>query len=78
MNNRYTLQQTNAENGEVKEMEFKTLKEISEKLSIEIHLIRKINKMSQKLIDSKRPHHLHREMYDTIKIFNIKKVILSI
>jgi hypothetical protein len=39
------------DNGEV-EKEYKTLKEISDELNVEIHIIRKINKLTEGRIDS--------------------------
>ena len=71
MNNKFRLiKQT--ENGEV-EKEYKTLKEISDKLNVEIHIIRKINKLTEGRVDSIKPHNSHKELYDKLKIYNIKK-----
>ena len=73
MNNKFRLiKQT--ENGEV-EKEYKTLKEISDELNVEIHIIRKINKLTEGRIDSIKPHNSHKELYDKLKIYNIKKNI---
>ena len=71
MNNKYLLVKT-TETG-VEEKQYKTLKDIAEDLKVEIHMIRKINKLSENTITSKRPHHCHRELLDRIKIYNIKK-----
>ena len=71
MNNKVRLiKQT--ENGEV-EKEYKTLKEISDELNVEIHIIRKINKLTEGRVDSIKPHNSHKELYDKLKIYNIKK-----
>lgn len=55
------------------EKEYKTLKEIAEDLNVEIHMVRKINKLSENRIKSERPHKCHQELFDKIKIYNIKK-----
>ena len=53
MNNKFRLiKQT--ENGEEVEKEYKTLKEISDELNVEIHIIRKINKLTEGRVDSKK------------------------
>ena len=71
MNNKFRLiKQT--DNGEV-EKEYKTLKEISDDLNVEIHIIRKINKLTEGRIDSIKPHNSHKELYEKLKIYNIKK-----
>ncbi len=71
MNNKFRLiKQT--DNGAV-EIEYKTLKEISDDLNVEIHIIRKINKLTEGRIDSIKPHNSHKELYEKIKIYNIKK-----
>ena len=69
MNNKFRLiKQT--ENGEV-EKEYKTLKEISDELNVEIHIIRKINKLTEGRVDSIKPHNSHKELYDKLKTYNI-------
>ena len=71
MNNKFRLiKQT--ENGAV-EKEYKTLKEISDELNVKIHIIRKINKLTEGRVDSIKPHNSHKELYDKLKIYNIKK-----
>ncbi len=60
------------DNGEV-EKEYKTLKEISDDLNVEIHIIRKINKLTEGRIDRIKPHNSHKELYEKLKIYNIKK-----
>ena len=71
MNFRYNLvRQTD---GGEEEKQFKTLKEISEELNVELHLIRKINNLTENYIKSERPHKCHRELFDKVKIYNIKK-----
>ena len=45
MNNKFRLIKK-TDNGEV-EKEYKTLKEISDDLNVEIHIIRKINKLTE-------------------------------
>lgn len=71
MNFKYKLEKQ-TDNGVV-EKEYKTLKEISNDLNVEIHMIRKINKLSENQIKSERPHKCHKELLDKIKIYNIKK-----
>ena len=62
MNNKFRLiKQT--ENGEV-EKEYKTLKEISDELNVEIHIIRKINKLTEGRVNSIKPHNSHKELYE--------------
>ena len=71
MNNKFRLiKQT--DNGEV-EKEYKTLKEISDEINVEIHIIRKINKLTEGRVDSIKPHNSHEELYEKLKIYNIKK-----
>ena len=71
MNNKFRLiKQT--DNGEV-EKEYKTLKDISIDTGVEIHIIRKINKLTEGRIDSIKPHNSHKELYEKLKIYNIKK-----
>ena len=71
MNNKFRLiKQT--ENGEI-EKQYKTLKEIADELNVEIHIIRKINKLTEGRVDSIKPHNSHKELYDKLKIYNIKK-----
>ena len=75
MNNKFRLiKQT--DNGEV-EKEYKTLKEISIDTGVEIHIIRKINKLTEGRIDSIKPHNSHKELYEKLKIYNIKKCGLN-
>ncbi len=71
MNNKFRLIKK-TDNGEV-EKEYKTLKEISDDLNVEIHIIRKINKLTEGRIDSIKPHNSHKELYEKLKIHNIKK-----
>ena len=71
MNYKYKLEKI-SENGVV-EKEYKTLKEIATDLNVEIHMIRKINKLTENQITSERPHKCHKELFDKIKIYNIKK-----
>jgi len=62
MKNKFRLiKQT--DNGEV-EKEYKTLKEISDELNVEIHIIRKINKLTEGRVDSIKPHNSHEELYE--------------
>ena len=71
MNNKFRLIKK-TDNGEV-EKEYKTLKEISDDLNVEIHIKRKINKLTEGRIDSIKPHNSHKELYEKLKIYNIKK-----
>ncbi len=74
MNNKFRLIKK-TDNGEV-EKEYKTLKEISDDLNVEIHIIRKINKLTERRIDSIKPHNSHKELYEKLKKYNIKKHII--
>ena len=71
MNNKFRLIKK-TDTGEV-EKEYKTLKEISDDLNVEIHIIRKINRLTECRIDSIKPHNSHKELYEKLKIYNIKK-----
>lgn len=71
MNNKFRLIKQ-IENGEV-QTDYKTLKEISDDLNVEIHIIRKINKLTEGRVNSIKPHNSHKELYDKLKIYNIKK-----
>ena len=46
---------------------------ISDDLNVEIHIIRKINKLTEGRVDSIKPHNSHKELYEKLKIYNIKK-----
>jgi len=71
MNNKFRLiKQT--DNGAV-EIEYKTLKDISIDTCVEIHIIRKINKLTEGRIDSIKPHNSHKELYEKLKIYYLKK-----
>ena len=71
MHNKFRLiKQT--DNGAV-EIEYKTLKDISIDTGDEIHIIRKINKLTEGRIDSIKPRNSHKELYEKLKIYNIKK-----
>ena len=66
MNYKYRLESINQKEQTVTK-EYKTLKDISKELNIELHLIRKINQITIK------PHIRHHEIYNKIKIYNIVK-----
>jgi secreted PhoX family phosphatase len=74
MNSRYKMIQTN-ETGEEFTKEYKTLKDIADDLEMEIHLICKINQLTEGRRESVRAHHTNRDMINNIKIHNIKKII---
>ena len=76
MTNKYRL--VKIQNNEEITKEYRTLKEIAIALGVEIHLIRKINHLSESRIDSIRPHHIHKELYDDTKIYNICRKIKNI
>lgn len=76
MNNKYLLIQTT--NGEEKKQEYKTLIEIANDLNVDLHIIRKVNNITEGRADHVRPHHTHKTIYETIKIYNIKKQIKTI
>jgi len=71
MNYKYLLVKT--VEGQIVEKEYKTLKEIANDLNVELHIIRKINNLSENAITNERPHRCHKELYEKIKIYNIKK-----
>lgn len=71
MNNKYILT-IQSDNGEIKR-EYKTLTDISNDLNVEIHIIRKINKLTENMVANIKPHTTHKELYEKIKIYNIKK-----
>ena len=56
-----------------REKEFKTLKEISKDLNVEIHLIRKVNKLTENRANNIKPHNIYKDLYERVKIYNIKK-----
>lgn len=76
MNYKYKLVQRKGDIEIAKE--YKTLKEISDALDVEIHIVRKINQLTEMRITNLRPHHIHKDIYDNIKIYNIKKALKSI
>lgn len=59
--------------GGIVETEYKTLKQISEDLGVELHIIRKINQMTEGRVTSHKPHHTHRDLYNKLQISTIKK-----
>jgi hypothetical protein len=76
MNNKYLLIQTT--NGDEKKKEYKTLIEIANDLNVDLHIIRKINHITEGRAEHVRPHHNHKNIYETIKIHDIKKQIKAI
>jgi hypothetical protein len=72
MNYKYRLESINQKDQTVIK-QYKTLKEIAEELNIELHLIRKINQLTEKRCKSVKPHIRHHEIYEKIKIYNIIK-----
>ena len=54
------------------------LKDVAKDLEIEIHLVRKNNKITEGRTESKRPHHIYRDFFDNTKIYNIKKEVKKI
>jgi len=76
MVNKYKLVQTVGD--VVTTKEYKTLKEISEALDVEIHLVRKNNKITEGRFDNKRAHFTNRDFFTNYKIHNIKKQIEKI
>jgi hypothetical protein len=73
---KYRVVQTIGEETVTKD--YKTLKDVAKDLDIEIHLVRKNNKMTEGRIESKRPHHIYRDFFDNTKIHNIKKEVKKI
>lgn len=76
MNYKYKLVQRRGDIEITKE--YKTLKEISDALDVEIHLIRKINQLTENRVVNLKPHHIHKDIYENIKIYNIKKALKTI
>ena len=72
MNYKYRLESINQKDQTVIK-QYKTLKDISNELNIELHLIRKINQLTEKRCESIKPHIRHHEIYNKIKIYNIVK-----
>jgi hypothetical protein len=72
MNLRYKLEMTNDKNQTIIK-DYKSLKEISKELNVEVHLIRKINQLTEERCENIKPHHIHKELYDKIKIYTLKK-----
>lgn len=73
MSNKYRVVQKNGDNTITKD--YKTLKDVAQDLDIEIHLVRKNNKITEGRVESKRPHHIYRDFFDNTKIYNIKKEV---
>ena len=73
---KYRVVQTDGDNSLVKE--YKTLKEVAKDLDIDLHLVRKNNKITEGRIESKRPHHIYRDFFNNTKIYNIKKEVKKI
>ena len=73
---KYRVVQTDGDNSLVKE--YKTLKEVAQDLDIDLHLVRKNNKITEGRIESKRPHHIYRDFFNKTKIQNIKKEVKKI
>ena len=72
MNLKYKLEMKNDKNQTIIK-DYKTLKEISKELNVEIHLIRKINQLTEERCESIKPHHVHKELFDKLKIYTLKK-----
>ena len=76
MTNKYRL--VKIQNDETIIKEYRTLKDISVALGIEIHIIRKINHITELRIDNIKPHYIHKEIYESMKIYNIVREIKNI
>lgn len=76
MTNKYRL--VKIQNNEEITKEYRTLKEISDGLGIEIHIIRKINHITEGRISHIKPHYIYKDIYETTKIYNITKEIKNI
>ncbi len=53
--------------------EYTTLKEIAKDLNIEVYIASRINKITENKIKNDRPHPAHKELYEQVKIYNIKQ-----
>jgi hypothetical protein len=73
MNNKYKLVILSNDGNIEREKDFKTLKEISDDLNVEIHLIRKVNKLTENRAINIKPHNTYKDLYDRVRIYNIKK-----
>lgn len=76
MSMKYRVVQIDGDNNLIKE--YKTLKEVAKDLDIELHLVRKNNKITEGRMESKRPHHIYRDFFNNTKIYNIKKEVKKI
>ena len=72
MNLRYKLEMTNDKEQTIIK-DYKSLKDISKELNVEIHLIRKINQLTEERCENIKPHHINKELYKKIKIYTLKK-----
>ena len=76
MENKYRLVQIQDDREVIKE--YRTLKEIAEDLQVEIHLIRKINQLTEGRVANIKPHHTHKELFEKIKIYNVYKTMVKL
>lgn len=76
MNPKYML--VAVQDGVETRKEYKTLKDISTELGIEVHLIRKINDLTEQRLENIKAHKRHKELYDNYKIYDIKREIKKI
>jgi hypothetical protein len=76
MENKYRLVQIQDDREVIKE--YKTLKQIAEDLDVEIHLIRKINQLTEGRVSNIKPHHTHKELFEKIKIYNVYKTMIKL
>jgi hypothetical protein len=71
MQHKYLVIFTTDENKDV-ELKFKTFKEMQEQFKLDLHTLQNINGVCEGRIKKKFIHHKNKDIYNRIKIYNIK------
>jgi UDP-2,3-diacylglucosamine pyrophosphatase LpxH len=71
MQHKYLVIFTTDENKDV-ELKFKTFKEMQEQFKLDLHTLQNINGVCEGRIHKKFIHHKNKDIYNRIKIYNIK------
>jgi hypothetical protein len=71
MQHKYLVIFTTDENKDV-ELKFKTFKEMQEQFKLDLHTLQNINGVCEGRIQKKFIHHKNKDIYNRIKIYNIK------
>jgi hypothetical protein len=71
MQHKYLVIFTTDENKDV-ELKFKTFKEMQEQFKLDLHTLQNINGVCEGKIQKKFIHHKNKDIYNRIKIYNIK------